>query len=55
MLLNELSKEPKHGSSDGRAGDSRLKGPGLNPRLDPMRLCFKMLGPKYVKIKIFNL
>ena len=29
---------PKHGSSDGRAGDSRSKGPGFNPCLDPMRM-----------------
>ena len=30
--------KPNHGSSDGRAGDSRSKGPGFNPHLDPMRL-----------------
>ena len=34
--------KPKHGSSDGSASDSRSKGPGFNPRLDPMRLCFKI-------------
>ena len=28
---------PKYGSSDGRAGHSRSKGPGFDPRLDPMR------------------
>ena len=32
----------KHGSSDGRAGNSRSKGPSFNPCLDPMRLCFKI-------------
>ena len=32
---------PKHGSSDGRVGDLRLKGPGFNPQLEPMRLCLK--------------
>ena len=32
----------RHGSSDGRTGDSESKGPGFNPRMDPMRLCFKI-------------
>ena len=31
------SNLPKHGSSDGRVGDSRSKRPGFNPCLDPMR------------------
>ena len=36
--------KPKHGSSEGRAGNSRLKGPRFIPRLDIMRLCFKIYG-----------
>ena len=35
---------PRHGSSDGRAGELRLKRPGFNPCLDPMRLCFTIYG-----------
>ena len=34
----------RHGSSDGRAGNSESKGPGFNPCMDPMRLCFKICG-----------
>ena len=30
-----------HGSSDGREGDSRLKGPRFKPPMDPMRPAFK--------------
>ena len=37
--LEICNKEtPKHGSSSGRANDLRLKGPGFNPGLDPLRL-----------------
>ena len=28
----------KHGSSDGRASDSRSKAPGFNPSLNPIKL-----------------
>ena len=31
-----------HGSSYGKAGNSRSKGLGFNPLLDPIRLCFKI-------------
>ena len=27
----------KHGSSDGRTGDTRTIGPGFNPSMDPLR------------------
>ena len=43
-LVTISIKLPKHGGSDGKAGDTRLKDPGFNPRLDPMRLCFKING-----------
>ena len=33
FALNNPSGEPKHGSSDGKAGDSRSKGPGFNPQI----------------------
>ena len=44
----------KHGSSDGRAGDSRGKGPLFNPRLFPMKLTiiaiYAMGSPKSLTI-----
>ena len=36
--------KPKHVSSDGRAGNSGWRVPGFNPRMDPIRLCFKIYG-----------
>ena len=40
--LSKYASIPKHGSSDGRAGDSRLKGSRFKPHLDPMRPATKL-------------
>ena len=60
FFVNKFDTKPKHGSSDDRAGDWRYKGPGFNPLLDTMRLCFKIYvfySPfeLFCKCKLYNL